>query len=177
MINPTYFIPLQMLPTPNTVAPSAVTWTFPQPMQLQVTTPLNANNNYYEIAKDFLEKFASTNLLGIAATANYYNTNAFISLHIHQGSNNYLYEIVGHTNLQNKFGEMGVNQIKYSSMVFTCQPIGKSKLLIVANGKAEINDVSYNIMNTFVVRIVASSNHLYGQSSIKIINQVFEVFQ
>ena len=147
---------------------SSLLWTFPQASQVQVTTKINPNNNYQTISKDFIEKYASAITFGINCAEYYYSSNASVSLHIHQGSNNYLHEIIGHANFKNKLSEFNINVIKFSNLVYTSQPVGKNSILLIFNGKADINNNTFTIINTFVLRIINGSP--------KIMNQVFEIF-
>jgi hypothetical protein len=149
-------------------SPSTVNWNFPKPMQIQVTTQINANNDYRTIAKDFIEKFASANTTGVGNIGYYYNADSLISLHIHQGPNNFLFEITGYNNLKIKFAEMGIHFIKYDNIVQTAQPLGKNNVLLTIFGRAEINGKIYNIMSTFIIKIILGTN--------KITNQIFNIF-
>lgn len=149
-------------------APATVLWNFQQPMQVQITTPLNANHNYQLIAKDFLEKFSSASSYGMANTGYYYNTDCSITLTIHQGSSNNSTELMGYNNLKNKFTELGINIIKYHGIIHKCQPVGKNSVIVTLYGKTDINNTTYNIMSTFVVRII--------QNNFKITNHIFDIF-
>lgn len=153
----------------NPLVPSSISWNFPQPMQVQITTQLNSNANYQAIAKDFVEKYLTANLFGISNLSFYYNDNTCISIHIHQSSNHTLYEIVGHNNYKNKLAELSINTIRYYNLICTAQPVGKKSILITTNGKAEINNRHYNIMTTFIIQL---GNDQFS----KITNQILEIF-
>ena len=153
---------------PNMVASATVNWNFPQPMEIQITTQLNANNNYHDIAKDFIEKYAMASSFDLTCTSHYYHTDALISLHIHHGTNNHLFEIVGHNNFKNKMTEFNLNATKYNNLVCTVQPIGKNKVLTTMHGRIELNSTFYNMITTFVVKIISGSP--------RIINQFLEIF-
>ncbi len=144
------------------------TWTFPQSSHLQVTAKLNPNQNYQALAKDFIEKYATSAAIGINFIENYYISNTPISLHIHNGQNNQLYEMFGHTNFRNKMAEFNINIIKFSNITFTVQPVGKNNIIITINARIELNGNSYTTVNTFITRI--------NNGSYKIINQLFEIF-
>lgn len=148
--------------------PMSISWNFPQPMQVQVTTQLNANHNYQAIAKDFIEKYATANTLGVACLGHYYFNDAKISLHVHHSSSNQLHEMLGHSNFRNKLAEMGIYIIKYHTLTLTAQPLGKSKVLVNTFGKAEINNINYNIISNFVLKTT--------EIVPKIVSQTFEVF-
>lgn len=147
---------------------SSWTWTFPQSSQLHITAKLNPNQNYQALAKDFLEKYANSMNIGIGFIENYYNNDTPISLHIHNGQNNQLYEIMGHTNFKNKLSEFNINVIKLFNIVFTSQPLGKNSIIITTNSQSEINGKKYSNVNTFIVRIKSG---IY-----KITNHLFEIF-
>ncbi|XWV26051.1 putative orfan [Tupanvirus soda lake] len=159
---------LQTPPAPTPVTPSTVTWNFPQPMQVQITTPLNPNHDYQVVAKDFLEKYVTAISIGVVTIGHFYDANTSISLHIHRGNENHLFEIVGHNNFRNKLVEFGIQTIKYSNVVYTTQPVGKNSILITMHGRADINGVTYTTINTFIIRITSGLP--------RIINQVLEIF-
>lgn len=149
----------------NTTTP-AFNWSFsPQPMQITTDTD---NQKYKEIAKEFLEKYTNSSLLGIYATEYCYNTDTLISFHLHQGNTNHLFELVGHTAFKNKLAEKSITLIKYHNLTHTTQPLAKNCVLITMYGKADINGTDYNMLSTFVIRMTSTSG--------KIINQVLEIF-
>ena len=126
------------------------------------------NRKYGEIAREFIEKYVNSNLSGIFTIEYCYNTDSLISLHIHSGAGNDLFELVGHTAFKNKLNEISITLIKYHSLTCTSQPLAKNCVLITMHGKADINGVNYNILSTFVIRITGTSG--------KIISQVLEIF-
>ena len=166
--NPIWYSLFQSPLIPNMIAPATVNWNFPQPMEIQITTQLNVNNNYHDITKDFIEKYTLTSSLDLACISHYYHTDALISLHIHHETNNHLFEIVGHNNFKNKMTELNLSTIKYNNLVCTAQPIGKNKILTTMHGRVELNSKFYNMINTFIVKIIGGSP--------RIINQVLEIF-
>ena len=143
--------------------PSTNNWIFPQPMQVQITTQLNANHNYQSIAKDFIEKFLTANSLGIGYTGHYYDNNTLFSIHVLQSSSGYLHEMIGFMNYRTKLTEMGIHTVKYNNILNTSQPIGKNSLLITMHGKAEINNSIYNISMTFVIKIISGTPTIISQ--------------
>ena len=156
------------LQMPPSIQSTAISWSFSQPMQVQVTTQLNANYNYQDIAKNFLEKYTSANIISFFSVDHYYDTNSSISLHLHQSSSNILHEIIGFNNFRDKMAGMNVYLIKYSNLVFTSQPIGENGIVISFHGKAEINGVLYNVLSTLVLRIISGTP--------KITNQILNIF-
>lgn len=148
--------------------PIPIGWNFPKQTQVSVSTSVNNNYNYQMIAKDFIEKYVVANILGIACIGHYYNNNSYISLHIHHPPNSILYEIIGHNNFKNKMSELGISIIKYNNLTYTAQPIGKSSVIITLHGKAEINNINYNILSTFIVKIISDVP--------RIINQILEIY-
>jgi len=156
------------LQTNNVTSPTTVNWNFPQPMQVQITTQINSNQNYQMIAREFMEKYAAANTLGVGCIGHYYNTNSLISVHIHHESSNILFEMVGHTNFKNKMTEIGIQTIKYHSLIDTVQPLGKNSILVSMYGKADINNTNCNILTTYVIRLIAGAP--------KIINQTLNIF-
>lgn len=134
------------------------------------TSPLEFHHNqkYKEIAKEFVERYTASNLFGISAIEYYYHPDSLISFHIHQGSSNYLFELMGHTAFKNTLAEKNITLIKYHDLTYTAQPSANDSILITMHGKANINGTNYNILSTFVLRM----NDTHG----KIINHVLEIF-
>lgn len=128
----------------------------------------SSNSQYQELARDFFEKYASSNTLGIHAISHYYNNDTLISFHIHQNGVNYLYEIIGHNNFKNKLAEIGILYIKYHSITHTAQPVGKKCVMITFYGQAELAGKNFQVESTILFRIVSGSP--------RIINQILNIF-
>ena len=100
-------------------------WNYTQ--SVQISAQINPNNNYQQMAREFLERYAADSTMGVQYLSDYYATDALISLHMHQLGQNYLYEVVGHNNLKNKLFEHNIYAIKYNNITPTAQPLGKKK--------------------------------------------------
>lgn len=138
-----------------------------QPMNWNYTQ-INANHLYKDLAKDFLEKYAASNTIGISCTSHYYNSDTLISLHIHQNGTNYLYELVGHTNFVNAITTIGIPMLKYHTIVHTSQPVGKKCVMVTFYGYAEISGRNFQVESTIIFKMVSGSP--------RIINQVINIF-
>lgn len=125
---------------------------FPKPMQ--ITILLNPNYHYQELAKDFIEKFATSSALGIDFIAHYYLPGTMISLHLHHNISHQLFELIGYFQLKNKFAELGIQTVKYYHLSFNSQPVGKKKVIIDIVGKVEINNSHYQVSSFFLIKIV-----------------------
>lgn len=160
--------------SPAISVPNMFTWmpsaqSPPQPMQLSapihqtnlsnsinqtnLSNTINFVNNYQNISKDFIEKFAASSSSNIANTNYFYADDSRISLTIQRSTSNTLYELVGHPNLKSTLVNLGINSIKYFGINYACQPAGKKSVLITMFGKAEINGGHHDILCTFVIRI------------------------
>lgn len=133
-------------------------WSFDQ--------PILTNGQYADIAKNFLEKYVIVNLLGISFIDNFYDSQALCTIHLHQGDKNQIFELVGYIALRDKLRELGIVLIRYHHLIFTSQPVGKHKVLIVFHGQLEINGRNFNTVSTMILK---------AESSL-IINQVIEIF-
>lgn len=127
-------------------------WNYTQ--TVQITTQINPNNNYQQMAKEFLEKYANDCTMGIQYIENYYSSDTLISLHMHQYGQNYLYELIGHNNFKNRLYEIGIHAIKYNNIVPIAQPLGKKKVIITFYGFGEISGKNYNIESTIIFKLV-----------------------
>ncbi|AYV85081.1 MAG: putative ORFan [Satyrvirus sp.] len=145
----------------------AFNWNFSQTTPMQVTQT-NPNHNYQEISKNFMESFISSNNLGINYIGHHYTLDARISIVVHQGFGNHMYELVGYTNLKLKMAELNINTIKYSNIFYTPQLLGKNSIVITTFGKAEINNNQHNIMATYIVRMTNGMP--------KITNHILDIF-
>lgn len=128
---------------------------FQQPMQIQITTHLNPNYHYYELAKDFIEKFAISSTFGINATAHYYNQDTMVSLNLYHSDGNQIFELIGHEQLKNKMLELGIQTVGYNYSSFVSQPMGKKKIIINTIGKIEINSIHYHMFSLFLIKITS----------------------
>ena len=142
-----------------------------QPMSwnytIQISTQINPNNNYGQIAKDFFEKYGIDSALSIANIENYYTNESLISLYMHEHGQNFLYEMVGHTNLKNKLSELGIWAIRYFNLMPTIQPVGKNSIMLSFYGHIEISGKIYNVESTIIMKI--------SGSTIKITNQILNI--
>lgn len=146
--------------------PFPIHWNFTH--TVQVTSQPNPNANYREISKEFLEKYITSNMLGVTCMGHFYDTDCLISLHIHQYGINYLYELVGYENFKNKLIELGITLIKYHTIVATPQPVGKKSVIVTFYGLAEVNGKNYQIESSVILQI--------EQNVIKITNHTLNIF-
>lgn len=164
----TSYSPWNSLSTP--VSPLSMGWFFPDAVQVHITAKLTPNHNYHQIAKDFFEKYAAANNIGIEHLGNYYHPDALISINIHRGTNdnNNLHEMTGFNNFKRKIDELKMTSIKYHSMVFTTQPISVDTVLVTFSGKAEINHTNFSVVSTFIIK--------YSEIGSKIMNHMLDIF-
>ena len=94
---------------------------------------------FREITKEFVQKYIDISSFGITFIAPYYNSDSLISLCINRNSDNLVYELIGHNAFNTKLTELRINSIKYYDLICNSQPVGKSKILITINGKADIH--------------------------------------
>lgn len=137
-----------------------------QAMQM---SPIPLNTNYKDIAQDFIMNYSISNNFGFICVANYYNSDAMCSIHIHKGINEHiLHETNGHSNFKNKLAELGITTLKYSNITFTPQPLGKNSILINYFGNVEINTKIYVFDSTIVLKLDLSPP--------RITNHVLQIF-
>lgn len=137
---------------------------------MQITFKNAPDNVYHQIAKDFLEKYVSSNLLGLGFIGDHYHFNALCTIHLHKNGTHDVHELVGFSNFKNKLNELGINLIKYYSSVFTTQPLAKKSIIISFCGQVDINTRVYNIETVFVIK----QNDIFGP--FKITNHMLNVF-
>lgn len=132
-----------------------------------IATNINTspNKHYRSIAKNFFEKYVNVTD-NIRAT--YYDTNAFISIHIHDSNQaGILYESVGYDNFISRLTELKVHGLKYCSSTFTAQPISTDMVIATFNGKVDINGINYGVVSTFVVK--------HHETGAKITNHMMDI--
>jgi hypothetical protein len=177
---------MNLLPTifgkPTMTTPSTTPTSSATPMTTSntppVTTPIttpgvslitqpNPNHNYWNIAKDFLERYLSTNQMGLGWLDNFYDSGAYISLCIHHTGQNYFFEMVGYHNLKNKFSELSVSSITYGNLIYLAQPLGKQNVIMMVHGPININQNICQMACTYLLEI--------SGTTCKITNQMFEI--
>lgn len=116
--------------------------------------PLNAEQNYQTIAKNFFDKYSADSILGINWLVQYYDTKTMISLHFHLNGSNHLYELIGYKNFLEKTVELNIKSIRFVEVLHTVQPLDFDKVLFNVVGRAMMNDVCVgNITVTFILGI------------------------
>jgi hypothetical protein len=121
------------------------------------------NYNYPDISKNFLEKYISTNSLGISFIESYYNSDTLCSIRIHILTTTQLHEVIGYTNFRNKLCELGISSIRYYDIKYTAQPIGKSKILINFSGCVEINGKYHYITSSIIIKMILGAPRIVNQ--------------
>ena len=113
----------------------------------------NPNLNYKIIAKEFLEKYCGSVVIGLFNIGHYYDNNSLITLHIVHNNIRYVYEFIGYNNFKCKLFDMKCDCIRFYNITPTFQPTGKNDMLIIFYGKAEINNIHYNVITSFIINI------------------------
>ena len=139
-------------------------------MQFVFTTPCQPAS-YQTTAKDFLEKYAASNNLGIAFISDHYHPAALFTIHLHDNSKNLhqLYEVSGYSNFKNKLADLCIHLIQYQPGPFSAQPVSKKSILISFCGQVVINGKSYMTETVLLLRINDTGSY-------KIANHILNFF-
>lgn len=141
---------------------------FINPMPFSPMQVIETNADYNAIAKDFLEKFAAYNKMGIAATHHYYNLDTPTSIRINIIKTWNIYETVGFKGYESKMKELGITNIVFNNLNVTTQPVGKKSVLMNIAGYMSINLKNYYFTSSIVIKLVSGSP--------RILNQILDIY-
>ncbi len=120
---------------------------------MEISTQLNPNYKYADISKDFLEKYVVASSSGLNVISHFYQSNAQITICV---DNNIPVEVVGFENFKNKMYGSGVYAIKYHSLNYSCQPLGKNSIFATLNAKVVIGTTTYIATLTIVLKVTGT---------------------
>lgn len=134
-----------------------------EPMQICQTSSIS----YNEIATGAMEKLFELSKTSIQSSCQLYEQNALFTVKFHRAppQQSTIEEIKGPDSYTQKMQSIGLNQLGYSNMVWTAQPISAKMVMVTAHGTATIQSNSYPVVSTCILKItntkiVRISNHV-----------------
>lgn len=119
---------------------------------------LETQTNYHAIADDFLEKYVSAFSSDIRYLKKYYNKNSLITLRTR--FNDEIHEIEGFNKFLTTLSSLKINRIYYHDLLASYQPINQNKINILVHGKANVNDVTYLVIISFILECHKNDIHV-----------------
>lgn len=137
-------------------------------MQISEKSP---NEQFSLISNNFLDKYIHSSLLGISYCSMYYIHNCKITLNItyQAGPHPQTHELIGLSELVNKFFCLKISSIKYNKIQCNYQPVEQDLILITFYSVCEINNKNHNIINSILLKMV-------DQTPL-IVNQIINLFE